>query len=89
LSKRPPGKGLPSTDIVYVIPKLTAPGFKKTNIAVDGFTRSDLAHSYRSVDGGIGVFIVANGAPTKVYGGIVASWDSGKAKVAVVASYVF
>ena len=77
------------TDIVYVVPKLTAPGFKKTSIAVDGFTRFDLAPAYRSADGGIGLFITEKGAPTKAYGGVTASWNGGKAKLAVVASYVF
>jgi len=77
------------TDIVYVVPKLTAPGFKKTNIAVDGFTRSDIAAVNRSADGGLGIFVIKAGAPTKVIGRIAASWNGGKAKVALVASYVF
>lgn len=77
------------TDIVYIIPKLTAPGFKKTSIAIDGFTRSNLAPRNRAADGGLGIFVTKKGAPTKVIGGIAASWNGGKAKVALVASYVF
>lgn len=77
------------TDIVYLLPKLTAPGFKKTNLAIDGFTRSDVAAEKRSADGGLGIFVTKLGAPTKVYGGIAASWNDGKGKVALVASYAF
>jgi hypothetical protein len=77
------------TDIVYLVPKLAAPGFAKTSIAIDGFTRSNIADTNRFADGGLGIFITEKNAPTKVYGGITGSWNGGKAKVAVVASYVF
>jgi hypothetical protein len=77
------------TDIVYLLPKVTAPGFKKTSIAVDGFTRSDIAAANRSADGGLGIFVTKLGAPTKVLGGIAASWNGGKGMVSLVASYVF
>jgi hypothetical protein len=77
------------TDVIYLVPKITAPGFKKTSIAIDGFTRSDIAATNRSTDGGLGVFVTKLGAPTKALGGIAASWNEGKGKVALVASYIF
>jgi hypothetical protein len=76
------------TDIVHLVPKLAAPGLKKTSIAIDGFTRSNLAATNRAADGGLGIFATKKGAPTKVIGSIAASWNGGKVKVALVASYV-
>lgn len=75
------------TDLLFVLPK-TVPGFK-SQIAIDGFTRSDVAAPHRSADGGIGVFLTTPKAPTKVLGGLAASWNDGKVRVALVASYNF
>jgi hypothetical protein len=67
---------------------LKLPGFKN-HVALDAFTRSDLAATKRSADGGLGVFLTAPDHPTRVTGGLVASWNDGKGRVALVASYTF
>jgi hypothetical protein len=77
------------TDMLFVLPQsITVPGFK-SQIAFDAFTRSDLGASNRSADGGLGVFLTKPGAPTKVTGGVAGSWNGGRIKVALVASYNF
>src|SRR5205823_6627060 len=47
-------------------------------IGIDGFTRSNVAKIKRSADGGVGVFRTRKGAPTKVIGGVSASWNEEK-----------
>ena len=77
------------TDMLVVLPaKVTLPGFGY-HIALDGFTRSDLAATRRSADGGLGVFLTKKGAVTRVVGGLAASWNAGKVRVAFIASYNF
>ncbi|MBI2684880.1 MAG: hypothetical protein HYX27_01085 [Acidobacteria bacterium] len=77
------------TDLLFVLPpKVHLPGFDN-QIGIDGFTRSDAAPARRSIDGGVGIFLTKKGAPTKVLGGISASWNDGKIRVAVVAGFNF
>lgn len=77
------------TDLLFILPeKVKVPGVK-SRIAIDAFTRSDVAAANRYGDGGVGIFVTKKGAPTKVMGGIAASWNGGKGRVALVASYNF
>jgi len=77
------------TDLLFILPKaISVPGIG-SRIAIDAFTRSDIAAPNRYADGGVGIFATKKGSPTKVIGGIAASWNGGKAKVALVASYTF
>jgi hypothetical protein len=77
------------TDLLFILPpSIKLPGFD-SQIAIDGFTRSDVASFHRYTDGGIGVFLTKKGSPTRVVGGLAASWNDGKVRVALVASYNF
>jgi len=77
------------TDMLVILPaKVKLPGLEY-HIAVDGFTRSDLAAARRSGDGGLGIFLTKKGAVTRVVGGLVVSWNDGKGQAALVASYNF
>ena len=77
------------TDLLFILPpSIKLPGFD-SQIAIDGFTRSDVASFHRYTDGGVGVFLTKKGSPTKVVGGLAASWNDGKVRVALVASYNF
>jgi len=77
------------TDLLFILPsKITVPGFGY-HVAIDGYTRSDVAAPNRSADGGIGVFLTKKGAVTRPVGGLSASWNGGKVRVAFVASYNF
>lgn len=77
------------TDLLLILPRsIRVPGFD-SQIALDGFTRSDVAPTNRSADGGIGIFLTKKGSPTKVLGGIAGSWNDGKGRLALVASYNF
>jgi hypothetical protein len=58
-------------------------------LALDAFTRCDLSPDHRKADGGVGVFLTKKGSPTKAMGGVTASWNDGKVRVALVASYSF
>jgi hypothetical protein len=75
------------TDLLFIL-SAKVPG-TKSQIGIDAFTRSDLAATHRSADGGFGIFALKPGAPTKVVGGVAASWNGGKIRVALVASYNF
>jgi hypothetical protein len=77
------------TDILAVLPQPVKRFGLNSQIGIDGFTRSDLAASHRSGDGGIGIFLVQDKKPTQVQGGISASWNGGKVRVAVVAGLNF
>lgn len=77
------------TDMLFVLPaRFTLPGFGY-HFALDGFTRSDLAATERSADGGLGLFLTKKGAVTRVVGGLAASWNAGKIRLALVASHNF
>ena len=75
------------TDLLYLLTrKLTV---LKSRVAIDGFTRFDVAAPHRSADGGVGIFLTDPKKPTRVRGGLSASWNEGKVRVALVASYNF
>lgn len=79
------------TDLLFMLPPkkpFQIPGLNN-QIGIDAFTRSDLAATNRSSDGGVGIFLTQKGAPTKVVGGVSASWNGGKVQVAVVAGFNF
>jgi hypothetical protein len=77
------------TDMLFILPEaLAVPGIR-SRIAIDAFSRSDVAAVNRSADGGIGIFVTKKGAPSKAIGGVAASWNDGKVRVALVASYAF
>ncbi len=77
------------TDMLFILPEAVKIPGVNSRIAIDAFTRSDLAHSQRSADGGFGIFVTKKGAPAKAIGGLAASWNDGKIRVAAVASYSF
>jgi hypothetical protein len=77
------------TDVLLILPSsITLPGIG-SRIGIDGFTRSDVAAFNRSVDGGLGLFLTKKDAPTKVQGGLSASWNGGKVRIALVAGLNF
>ncbi|MBZ5636585.1 MAG: hypothetical protein LAO55_25960 [Acidobacteriia bacterium] len=77
------------TDLLFMLPpSIKVPGFD-SQIGIDGFTRSNVAAFNRYADGGVGVFLTKSGAPTKVIGGLSASWNGGKIRVALVAGFNF
>lgn len=77
------------TDLLFLLPPAKKIFNLDYQIGIDGFTRSNLAAFNRTADGGVGIFLTQKGAPTKVLGGVSASWNGGKVQVAVVASYIF
>lgn len=77
------------TDMLFILPeKIKLPGFDH-QVGIDAFTRSDIAGFRRSVDGGVGVFLTKKGEPTKVLGGLSATWNEGKIRIAITAGFNF
>ncbi len=77
------------SDLIFLLPPTVKVGGTQYVFAVDGFTRSDVAAANRTSDGGIGLFFTPKEAPTKVLGGVSASWNGGKPKLALVAGWNF
>jgi hypothetical protein len=76
--------GVPlNTDVVYF------PGALNSRVAIDFFTRSDLATTGRKFVPGVGLFLTKEKSPTKVVGGISFSFEDGKPKVGLVGGFHF
>jgi hypothetical protein len=75
------------TDILLI--PTTFPDVLGSRLGIDVFTRSNLAKFNRYAEPGVGLFLTKKDAPTKVYGGLSASWNDGKIGVALVAGYNF
>jgi hypothetical protein len=70
------------SDVIFVPGKLPW-------LSIDAFTRSDLAHSDRYVEGGIGLFLAQPSSATKVLGGLSLAWKNGAPTLAFVAGWSY
>jgi hypothetical protein len=56
---------------------------------IDAFTRSDVAHTNRYFEGGVGIFLAKPENPTQVLGGISLGWKNGTPTIGLVAGWSF
>jgi hypothetical protein len=76
------------TDILFYPGELSVPGFGN-RIGIDFFSRSDIAASNRSSNGGLGVFMFQKNDPLTPIGGISASFNGTKVQVALTVGFTF
>lgn len=55
----------------------------------DAFTRSDIAHANRYIEGGIGIFLAKPENPTSVLGGVSIGWKNGTPTIGFVTGWSF